>query len=103
MQGSQFLGVFNFDGRFALKALMVDTIVIFAMMPLMKGWPSNIRMGAGYTFTGCPLMGISEIRFFKVLRMAAPNELIFPKVGMGERPKAPVVVRVRLVRASGPA
>ena len=45
--------------------MMVATIVIFAMMPLMKGWPSNIRMVAGYTFTGCPLMGVSEIRFSK--------------------------------------
>ena len=83
MQSPNSLAFLTVDGRFAFTAVMVATIVIFSMMPLMKGWPSNIRMGAGYTFTGCPLMGISEIRFFKVLRMAAPNELVFPQVSMG--------------------
>jgi hypothetical protein len=82
---------------------MVATIVIFSMMLLMKGRPSDIRRRVGYTFTGCQLTGVSEIRFFRVLRMAAANKLVFSQVSMGDGPKAPVVFRVRLVRASGPA
>jgi hypothetical protein len=40
------------------------------------------RSKAGYSFTDCPLMSASEIRFYRVLQMAVPNELVFPQVGM---------------------
>ena len=51
------------------------------------------RGRAGYSFTGRLLMSESEIRFFRVLQMAAPNELVFPQVGM------PAVVRPNYVAA----
>ena len=43
---------------------------------------SGKRRQAGFSFTGCPLMSASEIRFFRVLQMAVPNELVFPQVNM---------------------
>ena len=47
------------------------------------------RRTGSYLFAGCPLMSDSEIRFFRVLQMAAPNELVFPQVWMAAivRPK----------------
>ena len=40
------------------------------------------RRKTTYSCSGCPLMSASEIRFFRVLQMAVPNELVFPQVSM---------------------
>jgi hypothetical protein len=58
-------------------------LVFLAFVALAaKFWASGRSKKAGYSFTGCSLMSESEIRFFRVLQMAVPNDLVFPQVGM---------------------
>jgi very-short-patch-repair endonuclease len=67
------------------------TIIVFLVLIGIAALASQVgkRRKGSYLFAGCPLMSDSEIRFFRVLQMAAPNELVFPQVGMAAivRPK----------------
>jgi hypothetical protein len=56
-------------------------LVLIAVVALVTA-AFGKRGKAGYLFTGCPLMSESEIRFYRILQMAVPNELVFPQVGM---------------------
>ena len=67
------------------------TIIVFLVLIWIAALASQVgnRRKGSYLFAGCPLMSDSEIRFFRVLQMAAPNELVFPQVWMAAivRPK----------------
>jgi hypothetical protein len=59
--------------------ILVLTIIVVSAVAILASGRGNT---AGYSFTGCPLMTESEIRFYRVLQMAVPKELVFPQVGM---------------------
>jgi hypothetical protein len=59
--------------------ILTLTIIVVSAVAILA---SGRRNKAGYSFTGCPLMSESEIRFYRVLQMAVPKDLIFPQVGM---------------------
>jgi Protein of unknown function (DUF2726) len=58
--------------------LVLAIVVVLAISFVATGK----RRQQVYAFTGCPLMSASEIRFLRVLQMAAPNELVFSQVNM---------------------
>jgi len=57
-------------------------LLLFIAVAVLAVAKFNERSNAAYAFSGCRLMSESEIRFFRVLQMAAPNDLVFPQVGM---------------------
>jgi hypothetical protein len=61
--------------NFIILLVIIAVVALFAVAFGKRG-------EAGYSFTGCPLMSESEIRFYRVLQMAVPNELVLPQVGM---------------------
>lgn len=60
---------------FTILLVLIAVVALFAAVFGKHG-------KSGYSFTSCPLMSDSEIRFYRVLQMAVPNELVFPQVGM---------------------
>jgi hypothetical protein len=60
-------------------ALLLLAIVVLLAVKFLT---SSKGRKAEYSFIGCPLLSESEIRFYRVLQMAVPNELVFPQVGM---------------------
>jgi hypothetical protein len=64
-----------------LVMLALLVVVLLAVKRFGSGkWGK--RGKAAYSFAGCRLMSEAEIRFFRVLQLAVPNELVFPQVGM---------------------
>jgi hypothetical protein len=61
--------------------MVLLALAIILVLALRFATTGNLRKTT-YSYSGCPLMSASEIRFFRVLQMAAPNELVFPQVSM---------------------
>jgi hypothetical protein len=61
----------------------VEILVLMGcVMIFVRGSLFFRRHSKTHAFTSCRLMTESEIRFFRVLQMAVPNDLVFPQVGM---------------------
>lgn len=58
--------------------LLLTIFVVSAVAILASGRGNK----AAYSFTACQLMSESEIRFYRVLQMAVPSELVFPQISM---------------------
>jgi very-short-patch-repair endonuclease len=58
--------------------LLLAIVVLLAVKFLTSGKGRK----AEYSFIGCPLLSENQIRFYRVLQMAVPNDLVFPQIGM---------------------
>jgi hypothetical protein len=66
----------------ALSGNPMFALLLFIAFAVLALKVLGTRKRGDYSFTSNAIMSPAEIRFFRVLQMAAPNDLVFPQVSM---------------------